>query len=884
LRPAVKSLVLSRDYRSKLLRTLVRLYRAVALMAYQIAVNMFESAKQQFLSRVFITIRKTASVATSKDVASTDESIDSEGKKVNPGLFLLEENLDNFQAQVPYLMFLPTLLLLEDMVGKVRGEEVEFKEVIRRLLHCMDRECVNVRLQTLNTEYMLPRLVVEVLSWGGEGEMQDIMLEVKSIADPTVESLGDTTKMSTPQSGVEEKMLESNLQQLVAQALFPVLDHIGTWLRTKFSTLMLATRKQESQLKPEEIQTALKKSQEYIRVNTFKDQIPHDGLAYLSYQTRTYHRSAFHLDQYLKLTNIRTTGSTWLSSLQKLYAALEEPDLVLGVAAVREEEPKLEDLILQHEATGNNKDVLCCYERQGKTVSGDIQSGNLGIIQCYLSIDQPATTASLAAVLVPKQRDLAVDLAPLQTEAAWQLGMWEDLEKYSATEGEEEEEMGWQLELGKVLFNVKKQQWGDMKQVLAKLRGQLVEPLSAGSLEQGAYHRGYTNINMFSMLCEVEKLDGKFLLTSESELATTNVGATELLSEMSYTQNSCTSLEPMSRLRRAVLGLARDRIRLLNSHLADRLQFEIGECWLRSTQVAQKSGQLQEAYSFLLELMKSMLGSEVVQLVVGRETVQRMVQALAETCSTSRYTCSLAKTVTTRLVMKEKEENVIGSTNLITPCSLCDGWTERMRTPAKGGRVASKDVEPFLKLIGHQDPLVRHRLVSTLSPWCKHSTMSPAAASMWLTCVSDSEDRVRVAFSSSLSYILGSKTDTLGWQDSVTATNSNMELKSYCRLVDTLLELYSSPNTTVTIYVRALPTLQAAMSTHKNHLVYWCAKAMCQNQYNPKGILLFKQTDTCSGVVQLLIENGSHHLRAAMAIEYRPETVSWVLLFKVCLI
>ena len=63
----------------------------------------------------------------------------------------MEENLDQFKAQVRYLVFLPTFPLLDDIVGKVRGEGVEFKEVIRRLLHCLDHECVDVRLQTLNT-------------------------------------------------------------------------------------------------------------------------------------------------------------------------------------------------------------------------------------------------------------------------------------------------------------------------------------------------------------------------------------------------------------------------------------------------------------------------------------------------------------------------------------------------------------------------------------------------------------------------------------------------------------------------------------------------------------------------------------------------------------
>merc|ERR1719158_2007000 len=44
----------------------------------------------------------------------------------------------------------------------------------------------------------------------------------------------------------------------------------------------------------------------------------------------------------------------------------------------------------------------------------------------------------------------------------------------------------------------------------------------------------------------------------------------------------------MIRLRRAVLGLAVDRIKPINKQLAERLQFE--------------SGQLQEAYAFLLEV------------------------------------------------------------------------------------------------------------------------------------------------------------------------------------------------------------------------------------------------------------------------------------------
>ena len=102
----VMSLVQSRNYRSQLLRTLVRLYRALSTLDY---VQMFQlllfldepfyvadlleklsadalmayaSVTQQFLSRVLAAIRKTAPAVTTKDAATTEESMDTEGEKV----------------------------------------------------------------------------------------------------------------------------------------------------------------------------------------------------------------------------------------------------------------------------------------------------------------------------------------------------------------------------------------------------------------------------------------------------------------------------------------------------------------------------------------------------------------------------------------------------------------------------------------------------------------------------------------------------------------------------------------------------------------------------------------------------------------------------------
>jgi len=116
----VMSLIQSRDYRSQLLRTLVRLYRALStpdyvqmcqclifldeplavaevlerlsagssadgLMAYQIAFDMYESATQQFLARVLAAIRKTAPASSETAKKETEgESMDTEAEKAEP--------------------------------------------------------------------------------------------------------------------------------------------------------------------------------------------------------------------------------------------------------------------------------------------------------------------------------------------------------------------------------------------------------------------------------------------------------------------------------------------------------------------------------------------------------------------------------------------------------------------------------------------------------------------------------------------------------------------------------------------------------------------------------------------------------------------------------
>lgn len=49
--------------------------------------------------------------------------------------------------------------------------------------------------------------------------------------------------------------------------------------------------------------------------------------------------------------------------IQKLYAAMHEPDGVAGVSAIRKAEPSLKEQILEHESIGLLRDATACYDR-----------------------------------------------------------------------------------------------------------------------------------------------------------------------------------------------------------------------------------------------------------------------------------------------------------------------------------------------------------------------------------------------------------------------------------------------------------------------------------------------------------------------------------------
>ncbi|XP_076315871.1 serine/threonine-protein kinase atr-like [Tachypleus tridentatus] len=131
----------------------------------------------------------------------------------------------------------------------------------------------------------------------------------------------------------------------------------------------------------------------------------------------------------LSIKNNQESSRLQLAFLQKLYILLDEPDGVAGVAASRQEDPTLHDLILGHEATGQLQDAFFCYERAVK-VKPDTISHHQGLLRCLMGLDQSNTALTYATGLLNERPEWSNEINPFRVESAWKLADWDGLSEF----------------------------------------------------------------------------------------------------------------------------------------------------------------------------------------------------------------------------------------------------------------------------------------------------------------------------------------------------------------------------------------------------------------------------------------------------------------------
>uniref|UniRef100_F7FJ30 Serine/threonine-protein kinase ATR n=1 Tax=Ornithorhynchus anatinus TaxID=9258 RepID=F7FJ30_ORNAN len=381
----------------------------------------------------------------------------------------------------------------------------------------------------------------------------------------------------------------SDLSQLSTQTVFSMLDHLTQWARHKFQALNAEKVSHNKSSKDKE------GLDEYESVTHFLDLIPQDTLAVASFRSKAYTRAVMHFESFI--TEKKQDIQEHLGFLQKLYAAMHEPDGVAGVSAIRKAEPTLKEQILEHESIGLLRDATACYDRAIQLEPDQIIHYH-GVVKSMLGLGQLSTVITQVNGVNANRCEWTDELNAYRVEAAWKLSQWDLVENYLATDGKS---TAWSVRLGQLLLCAKKKDSTAFYETLKVVRAEQIVPLSAASFERGSYQRGYEYIVRLHMLCELEHSVRPLLQLSHSDSDPGD--SLNWLARLEMTQNSYRAKEPILALRRALLSLNKG---------PDYGEL-VGECWLQSARVARKAGHHQTAYNALLNAGESHLAELYVE-------------------------------------------------------------------------------------------------------------------------------------------------------------------------------------------------------------------------------------------------------------------------------
>ncbi|XP_052043584.1 serine/threonine-protein kinase ATR isoform X2 [Apodemus sylvaticus] len=428
------------------------------------------------------------------------------------------------------------------------------------------------------TIYLLPHILVYVLLGCNQEDQQEVYTEIMAVLKHD-----DQHAISTQDSA-------SDLCQLSTQTVFSMLDHLTQWARHKFQAL---NAEKLAQNKPKGVSNV--NFEDYQSVTRFLDLIPQDTLAVASFRSKAYTRAVMHFESFI--TEKKQNIQKHLGFLQKLYAAMHEPDGVAGVSAIRKAEPSLKEQILEHESIGLLRDATACYDRAIQLEPDQIIHYH-GVVKSMLGLGQLSTVITQVNGVHANRSEWTDELNTYRVEAAWKLSQWDLVENYLAADGKS---TTWSVRLGQLLLSAKKRDTTAFYDTLKLVRAEQIVPLSAASFERGSYQRGYEFIVRLHMLCELEHSLKPLFHKSPGDSC--NEDSLNWAARLEMTQNSYRAKEPILALRRALLSL---------NKRPDYNEM-VGECWLQSARVARKAGHHQTAYNALLNAGESRLAELYVE-------------------------------------------------------------------------------------------------------------------------------------------------------------------------------------------------------------------------------------------------------------------------------
>ena len=255
--------------------------------------------------------------------------------------------------------------------------------------------------------FLLPYMVLNLIVSGISEDQNHIIEEILSILREPMEGDAKT---------------QEDIRRC-SEMVFEIWDYIFAWAQQKRKQNNSALARSEKG----QVDSLVKMGQDQIQsVEFVLKQIPADLVASRALDCKSYARALFHWEEHIKATDVTGDKDQNYMRLQEIYAQIDEPDGVEGIAT-KIMDANIEQQVLEHRKAGRWTAAQSWYELQ-LTQAPDNSEAQINLMQClkesgqfdvllrhYDSLKQPQSNATLAAFAL---------------EAAWTNGHLDKLPEY----------------------------------------------------------------------------------------------------------------------------------------------------------------------------------------------------------------------------------------------------------------------------------------------------------------------------------------------------------------------------------------------------------------------------------------------------------------------
>ncbi|KAI5710378.1 hypothetical protein M8J75_008125 [Diaphorina citri] len=367
---------------------------------------------------------------------------------------------------------------------------------------------------------------------------------------------------------------------LCMKTVFSLIDYLYKWLRDN------AIIKNKTEVLSKQCAT----------LAGFLNAMDQLSLARQALQCKEYSRALLCLEQHMKQSS--ETSQAELPLFGEIYAHLNDTDALQGIVSLHEGEPTPEEMILVHEATGQHQDAAACYDKLAQ------KSGHNPFcrrtVQCYLAINQPFTALQIARGFTASDT-CSESLLSEESEAMLNLMNFDALENLLGN-SEAGNIKNWGVGIGKATLHLRDRNLDLVKQEVSELRRLLTDSLFTST----GYREGYEYIVKLHMLSEFEKLATLTIESVSRDVLTPSQLSSEFSDLISNFDQRLMLMQPQGRVIEPVLCLRRVSLTVAQQLFADKACLSdlfnqaIGNCWLKSIEIARKASNFQQAYSNIL--------------------------------------------------------------------------------------------------------------------------------------------------------------------------------------------------------------------------------------------------------------------------------------------